>query len=105
MASYWRRCDVITSHRRRCDVVFGIGHPLGRHMFVNKMLIAQENFLINFTDVSSIIMIIVIFKGDTLHDNRERLLVKLASTWSFCLQKHFFEGRMTRCWSVCLFDS
>ena len=79
---------MITSHRRRRDVVFGTGHPLGRHLFVNKMLIAQESFQINFTDVLSIIMVIVMFKGVTLHDNRERLLVKLASTWSFCLQTH-----------------
>ena len=72
MVSYWRRCNVITTHRRRCDVVFGTGHPLGRHVLVNKMLITQENCLINFTDVLSIIMVIVMFKGVTLHDNTER---------------------------------
>ena len=51
---------------------FGTGHPLDGHLFVNKMLIAQENFLINFTDELSIIMVIVMFKGVTLHDNTER---------------------------------
>ena len=39
---------------------------------MNKMLIAQENFLINFIDVLSIIMVTVMFKGVTLHDNTER---------------------------------
>ena len=84
---------------------FGTGHPLGRHLFVNKMLIAQENFLINFTDVVSIIMAIVMFKGVTLHDNTER---GCWSSWPvldfFSSKTYEFEDRMTRCWSICLFD-
>ena len=51
---------------------FGTWCPLSRHLFVNKILIAQEYFLIIFTDVPGIIIVIVMLKGATVHDNTER---------------------------------
>lgn len=72
MASYWRQCDVVTSHWCRCDNVLAPGARWVSIFFVNKMLRAQENFLVNLTDLICIIMIIKMLKGVTVHDNTEK---------------------------------
>ena len=65
---------------------FGTGHLLGMHLFVNKMLIAQKNFLINFTDVLSIVMVIVRYMT-----TQRQVAGQAGQYWGhFVFKKHMF---------------
>ena len=59
MTSYWRRCDVITSHRRQYDVIFGVACLLGcdcpASTWANKPALSMSTDYRNIGSLSKII--------------------------------------------------